>query len=125
MALPWALYGDISIRLNRLPGWGFYVAAAVAPNLIVGWGLLRRPKDQRLLLLAGVAMCAAATIMLRYDNGGAIFDRIVPLVVPALGLGGPVAIVAALASGTALVVRTTSAQAPPATDFAKRPSRRL
>lgn len=130
MVLPWALYGDISIRLNRLPGWGFYVAAAVALNLIVGWGLLRRPKDRRLLLLAGVAMCAAAigaaaTVMLRYDDGGAIFDGIVPMVVPALGLGGPVAIVAALASGAALVVRTTSAQAPPATDFAKRPSRRL
>lgn len=116
MALPWALYGDISIRLNRLSGWGFYVAAAVALNLVVGWSLLRRPEDRRLPLLAGVATCAAAigaavTVMLRYDDGGAIFDGLVPLVVPMLGLGGPVAIVAVLVSGAALVVRTTSAPA--------------
>lgn len=117
MVLPWALYGDISIRLNRLPGWGFYVAAAVALNLVVGCGLLRRPRNRRLLLLAGVVTCAAAIgaaaiVMLLYDDGGAIFDGNVPLVAPAPGLGGPVAIVAALASGTALVVRITSAKAP-------------
>jgi hypothetical protein len=125
MVLPWALYGDIGIRLNLLPGWGFYVAVAAALNLTVGWDLMRPPKDRRLLVLAGVAMCvgaigAAVTVMLRYDDGGAIFDGVVPLVVPAVGLGGPLAIVAALASGAALVVRTASAQAPPATDFAKR-----
>lgn len=108
MVLPWAAYGDTSIGLIRLPSWEFYVAAAVTLNLVVGWSLLRPSKGPRFLLTAGVAMCvatigAAATVMMRYDDSGAIFDGIVPLVMPALSLGGPVAIGAALVSGAALL----------------------
>lgn len=109
MALPWARYGGISIGLNRLPGWGFYVAAAVALNLVVGWALLRRSNHWRLPLLAEAALCAgtvgaAVAVMLRYDDAEAIFGPVVPLVFAVLGPGGPVAIVAALAGGTALAL---------------------
>src|SRR5688500_5734550 len=62
MLLPWAVYGEVGIRLERLSGWGFCVTAAVALNVFVGWVLLRWAGNQRLLVLAGATLEAVTII---------------------------------------------------------------
>jgi hypothetical protein len=80
--------------------------------VFVGWVLVRWAGNQRLLVVVGAPLEAATIIsavvvMQQYDNGEAIRTG----VVPSLGLGGPVAIVAALAGGTALAVALRAAKA--------------
>lgn len=120
LLLPWATYGDLSIRLERLPNSVFYLTAAVALNLFVGWVLLRWTGNRRLLVIAGATLematiISAIAVMLQYDNAVAIFSGIVPMVMPSLGLGGPVAIAAALVSGTAMAVALRAAKPEPIT----------
>lgn len=110
--LPWANYGQLSIRLEQMPNSVFYMIAAVVLQLFVGWILVRWTGNRRVLFVAWATLEAAAivsaiAVMVRYDDGGAIFSGPVPLVMPSLGLGGPVAIAAAFVSGTAVAVASS------------------
>jgi hypothetical protein len=116
--LPWADYGQISIPLEQLPNSVFYMTTAVVLQLFVGWVLLRWTGNRRLLFVAGATLEAATIIsaivaMVQYDNGGEIFSGPVPLVIPSLGLGGPVAIAAAMVSGTAMAVALRASKPSP------------
>lgn len=107
VALPWAWYGAIDVKLHRFPLWGLHAFAAAALNVTVGWILVAR--GLRLLWWVGVALClatvgSAALVMTFYCDATALFGPVVPMVVPVLGPGGPVAVLAAVSSVTAIGV---------------------
>jgi hypothetical protein len=111
LALPWARYGGIEIELRRMPGWEFYGAGVAMLQLCVAWALLTRSRPGLRVpggglagVVAGIATAvAAAAVTLRYDDSVAIFGHIVPPIEPSPGLGGFLAIAAALASTVAVL----------------------
>lgn len=110
VALPWARYGGIDIELFRFPNWGWYLAPAIALTVLTGWFVLRGPGPGTWPLLAGAALTVAtaitaAAVMWRYDDSAALFDRFVPMVIPGIGPGGPVAVLAATLNWWALLLR--------------------
>lgn len=111
LALPWAHYGGIEIELHRMPGWEFYGAGVTVLQLCVVWALLARSRPRPRVpgaglagVVAGIATAvAAAAVMLRYDDNVAVFGHIVPPIQPVPGLGGFLAVAAALASTVAVL----------------------
>jgi len=106
--LPWSYYGMITIGLTRLPGWHFYVVAAAALHVLVGYALLVGRRGRYLLtvgtVLAVVTAAAAVTVMEQYDNTRAIFGpgAIVPAILPNRGPGGFAAVLGAVLTWLAL-----------------------
>ncbi|MEH1129274.1 hypothetical protein [Micromonospora sp. CPCC 206061] len=122
--LPWAHYGQFEVALLRFPLWGLYVAAAAALNMAaalnatVGHMLLNSGARRWLRIsgvgLGAVAAGAAVLVMTYYQDGTTLIGPAVPLVFPTLGLGGPVALIAALCSTAATIAaprRSTRAPA--------------
>jgi hypothetical protein len=103
--LPWVHYGQIDFGLLRFPGWGYYVITAAVLNVLTGWALMGAASIVRYAgIVMGLVTAAAAYITtMRYDETGAFFDDVVPLVMPSIGSGGPVAIAAAFLSAAALM----------------------
>ncbi len=102
--LPWAHYGDLGMGLFRFPGWGFYVCGATLLALLSAAAIIGgNGKWPRIAAaVTGVATAAAAIALAsRYDNAGDFFTDIFPTVMPSSGLGGPVAIAAAILSAAA------------------------
>jgi hypothetical protein len=123
--LPWAHYGQLDVALHRFPLWGLYATAAAALNIAaalnatVGRVLLNNGA-RRWLRIAGVglgtvAAGAAVLVMTSYQDGTALIGPVVPLVLPTLGLGGPVALIAALCSTAATTAPQPNTRAPAAT----------
>jgi hypothetical protein len=112
VTLPWARYGGIEINVADLPNWGFYVSSVVVLHLCVGWALIALTRRGRsvwlpraVALISGVAaIVSTVVVMSRYEDADALFGSVVPLVVPHLGLGGPVAVAAILISAGAVVI---------------------
>jgi hypothetical protein len=107
--LPWAVYGQFDIALTRLPGWYVYLAAACACHLAALVRAARRRPAPPIVtsVLALAALIAAVAVMQQYDNTIAIFGReaVIPLVMPARGIGGPVAVLAIILAWTATAWR--------------------
>ncbi|SCE82814.1 hypothetical protein [Micromonospora chokoriensis] len=108
-ALPWAHYGDITVPLTRFPGWGGYVGSVLALHACVAWAVLGRTARPALTLAATAALSVVAIgstllLALTYDEASALFDGVVPAVMPGPGLGGIVAVVAILISSGAAAV---------------------
>ncbi|MBL6275380.1 hypothetical protein JMF97_04305 [Micromonospora fiedleri] len=105
--LPWAWYGDRAVRLTEFPGWAWYVGAAVLLNLVTAGTIIERGRRGWLLLVAGglgvVTIVAAVVVMAHYAD--VFLGPVVPAVRPSVGPGGPVAVLAALASMTATGLR--------------------
>ncbi|MBQ1026160.1 hypothetical protein [Micromonospora sp. C95] len=103
--LPWAWYGDRAVRLTEFPGWAWYVGAAVLLNVVTGWAVVQPGRRGWLPLVAGGlgvgTIVAAVVVMANYAD--VLRGPVVPAVRPALGPGGPVAVLAALASLTAVI----------------------
>ncbi|MEU6023041.1 hypothetical protein [Micromonospora sp. NPDC047134] len=103
--LPWAWYGDRAVRLTEFPGWAWYVGAAVLLSMVTGGAIVDPGRRGWLLLVAGglgvVTIVAAVVVMTHYAD--VFLGPVVPAVRPSLGPGGPVAVLAALASMTAVV----------------------
>ncbi|WP_326553150.1 hypothetical protein [Micromonospora sp. NBC_01813] len=112
--LPWARYGGIDVRLASFPSWVWYLGVAVVVQLVViaAVSVEGRPGAAgyrlaaRITGLVGVfgAIVTALVVMAQYDNAAALFGAAVPAVHPRPGPGGPVAIVAALFNGGALML---------------------
>jgi len=106
--LPWSLFAG-NFGLTRFPGWGWYAAAAAALNVVTASALWRPGRPPKPAVAAAIGLCVATigtavALMSQYDDGHALHGPIVPMVKPALGPGGPVAVLAALASAAAVVV---------------------
>ncbi|GIJ23850.1 hypothetical protein [Micromonospora lutea] len=105
IGLPWAWYGDMAVHLTEFPGWAWYVSAAVLLNVFTGWAILAPGRRGWLPLVAGglgaVTIVAAVVVMANYAD--VFLGPVVPAVRPVLGPGGPVAVLAVLASLTAVV----------------------
>ncbi|MEU5551999.1 hypothetical protein ABZ738_19710 [Micromonospora sp. NPDC047793] len=107
LVLPWAGYGSIDIPLHRFPGWFVHLAAVIVLYGAALGALLRPPARRPLAVSAAAGLVAAGSavaIAIRYDDASSFFDGTVPAVMPALGSGGPVAVLAVLVSVTALAV---------------------
>lgn len=109
VALPWAHYGGTAVPLIRFPGWGVYAGSVLALHACVAWTVLRRAARQPLAMaavaaLSVVAAGSAITLTLAYDDAPALFDGPIPAVVPSIGLGGIVAVLAILVSAGAAAV---------------------
>ena len=105
IVLPWAQYGGIDVDLFRFPLWGLYIAAAIALQAVVLWRLVR---DDRRATIAGIVLglatiAAAVVVIFDYDNASTFFGPIVPMVIPRPGVGGPLAVLAAICSTVAAV----------------------
>lgn len=101
--LPWSHYGGIEISLNRLPGWIFYLASVILQQLWMAILVFRSRRGPPVLasigLVVGVATAAlAVSVVIHFDDARAIFGNIVPPISPRPGIGGILAIVAALSS---------------------------
>lgn len=101
LVLPWAWYGDITIRLYRLPNWGLHLGAVLAFHAALLWTLRTAPGRRRVpvaaaLVAGGAATGSAVLVALGYDNSSALFSGPVPMVVPRLGPGVLVAVLAVL-----------------------------
>ncbi|MEV4713904.1 hypothetical protein [Micromonospora sp. NPDC049374] len=98
--LPWAWYGDRAVRLTEFPGWAGYASAAVLLNVLTGWAVVQPGRRGWLPLVAGglgvVTVVAAVVVMTNYAD--VFLGPVVPAVRPVLGPGGPVAVLAGLAS---------------------------
>ncbi|MGI5213748.1 hypothetical protein [Plantactinospora sp. CA-290183] len=115
---PWAHYGQYEIALHRLPGWSWYLGVAALMHGHAGWTVFRAATrgraagpGRRTLLVTGLVLCAATllcavALLRRYDDAGTFFGPIVPLVRPVPGLGGPLALLGALASVVAIRAAT-------------------
>lgn len=79
--VPWARYGDTDVELSRLPLWWAYFGAAVVVHA-TAW--LSRVVSTG---AGAVALAAAVVVALGYDDAGAIFGDVVPLVNPLPGPG--------------------------------------
>ncbi|MGC5033359.1 hypothetical protein [Micromonospora sp. DT229] len=103
--LPWAWYGDRAVRLTEFPGWAWYVGAAALLNIVTAGTIVGPGRRGWRMLVAGglgvVTIVAAVVVMTHYAN--VFLGPVVPSVRPSLGPGGPVAVLAALASMTAVV----------------------
>lgn len=110
MVLPWARYGGIEVRLHELPGWFFYLAAAVAQQLCVAACLVTSISRRRVRALAAglavgaVAVVAATVLMVTSQDPTAVFGPVVPLVAPAVDSGGPVALAGVVIGATATIL---------------------
>lgn len=116
IALPWAHYGDITVPLTRFPGWGGHVGSVLALHACVAWAVLSRAARPALTLAATAALSLVAVgstllLALTYDESSALFDGVVPAVMPRPGLGGMVAVVAILISTGAAAVSGTGHRA--------------
>ncbi|PMR61383.1 hypothetical protein C1A38_09650 [Verrucosispora sp. ts21] len=104
VGLPWAWYGDRAVHLTEFPGWVWYAGAAVLLNVVTAGAIVVPGRRGWLLLAAGglgvVTIVAAVVVMTRYAD--VFLGPVVPAVRPSLGPGGPVAVLAALASMTAV-----------------------
>ncbi|MEE6260787.1 hypothetical protein [Plantactinospora sonchi] len=112
--LPWAQYGSFAIELDRFPGWFWYVGTTIVLNLFSGWVVTGRPGSRPTVLVAGYALTAATivaavVVAAAYRDGTALFGPIVPAVVPRLGVGAVVAVLAALANAVAFTVAAPNA----------------
>lgn len=104
--LPWAHYGGIDVRLSELSGWGVYVASAAVLQLFVIWVVLARPRYSSPALI-GTALgvltaIVSVVVLLHFDDARGIFGQFVPPIIPTIGMGGFLAIIATLASTAAL-----------------------
>jgi hypothetical protein len=103
--LPWAWYGDRAVRLTEFPGWAWYLGAAVLLNVVTVWTIVQPGRRGWLPLVAGgfgvVTIVAAVVVMTNYAD--VFLGPVVPAVRPSLGPGGPVAVLAGLASLSAVV----------------------
>jgi hypothetical protein len=103
LGLPWVGYGAFTFRLYDIPGWPWYLAPALAQVVAVGGTLLARSRRQWTVPLAVVAALGAAAIvgaavtMATSRDAGTMFGPVQPAIAPTLGLGGPAAVIAALA----------------------------
>lgn len=99
--VPWAHYGSISVDLLELSIWPSYVVLVSLLHLSVvilvpsvrtwpSW----LPLISGILVLAAVA--AAVIVMFEYDDSRGIFGPFVPPILPVIGAGGPLAVIAAL-----------------------------
>jgi hypothetical protein len=109
-ALPWARYGGIEVRLYEIPGWPWFLAAAVAQQaavLVTVSGPARRwravPAAFGLASGAVTAGLAVVTIVASHDPAR-VFGPVIPLVEPWLAAGGVAAVAAAMAGATASVI---------------------
>jgi len=101
LALPWAWYGDIDVPLRRLPYWWLHLASLSALYAAVAWRVVVRPARRRtstvLTLVAGAAAALSAILVaLGYDDASTLFPGVVPMVVPRLGPGVFLAVLAVL-----------------------------
>jgi hypothetical protein len=101
LVVPWAWYGDIDVPLHRLPVWGVHLAAVLVVYAAV-LGTLLVPVRHRGLALAGAvgaSVAGAGTAVLvasGYDDASALFGETVPAVLPRLGPGPFLAVLAVL-----------------------------
>ncbi|MFD1085981.1 hypothetical protein [Micromonospora andamanensis] len=104
LGLPWAWYGDRAVRLTEFPGWAWYAGAAVLFHVLTGWAVADPGRRGWLPLVAGgfgVVTIVAVVVMTNYAD--VFLGPVVPAVRPSLGPGGPAALLAGLASLTAVV----------------------
>lgn len=106
--LPWAHYGGIDVPLIELSGWGVYIASAAVLQLFVIWVVLTRPRYPSPALVGtaiGVFTAIVSVIvLLHFDDARAIFGQFIPPIKPTIGMGGILAIIAALTSTAALAI---------------------
>lgn len=98
LALSWADYGDIDFPLNRFPYWGFHVACVSAFHI---WLAFRHRMPVAAGVTTGLASIASAILIAwQYDDSSALFGEgaVVPLVMPGVGIGAAVAVLAAAAT---------------------------
>jgi hypothetical protein len=108
--VPWAWYGDIDLRMHRLPSWAAHAGSVAVLYAAVGWTALatRRAVPLTVTACASVAAVATTVVVARgYDNASALFQDVAPMVVPRLGPGPFLAVLAVLAGLGAAVVATT------------------
>lgn len=108
VVLPWAWYGDIDIPLHRLPSWGVHLATVLVLYAAIGWTLLasagRRALPAIVAVGAGTAAVGTAVLVaLGYDEAAALFEDPVPAVLPGLGPGLFVGVLAVLLGLSAVV----------------------
>jgi len=100
MYLPWSHWGDIEIRLVDLPHWYAYAVPAVLMIAAAWW------RRDVAIGCAALAVVPAVVLTFQYGNAEALFpDGAVPAVVPALGPGGPFAVLGAVLVGVLLATR--------------------
>jgi hypothetical protein len=96
--VPWAKYGDTGVELIRFPMWWLYLVVAAALQAAVLWRLVGADRRAGIagVVLGFVTVAVAVAVALRYDDAPALFDRMVPMVRPSPGVGGPIAVLAAV-----------------------------
>lgn len=110
LLLPWAYYGGIEVRLYDVPGWPWYLTVALTQLLAVLASLLTHTRHHRTVALAVAAALgtaavtmAAITMTISLDPAK-VFGPVVPPITAVLAVGGPAALVAALAGVAAALV---------------------
>jgi hypothetical protein len=108
--LPWAAYGDQAMSLHRFPDRWWYVAAGAGLTLVTLWAAYGPEKGRRFASLVGcvltlATLAAVALVLSHYREATTLFGPIVPMVIPTIGPGGPVAVLGALAGGVASLSR--------------------
>jgi hypothetical protein len=111
LVVPWAWYGDIDLRMHRLPNWTAHVGSVAVLYAAVAWTALA-PVARRAVPLtvtacaSAVAVATTAVVARGYDNASALFQDVAPMVAPSLGPGPFLAVLAVLAGLDAAVVAT-------------------
>jgi hypothetical protein len=106
VAIPWAQYGDMEIPLWRFPAWSFFVIGMIAVYCCAAGSLIPKRRVSRIAIAAVMVSAAftiayAAVLMSRYADSDVLFSGPIPMVVPRLGIGGPIGVIAALTGAAA------------------------